>query len=105
MYDEHYDCIICPEYQVLKYSTTNRDGYKEYKSNPMICRSCPTRELCTKSKVSENSRCQKTVTRHIWQEYIELAEDARYTPSTKNCTRNEKKKLREYLRMQKKSTQ
>ncbi|MGN1113130.1 MAG: hypothetical protein ACI4RP_08000 [Acutalibacteraceae bacterium] len=39
VYDEYYDCIICPEYQVLKYSTINRDGYRGYKSNPMICRS------------------------------------------------------------------
>ena len=37
VYDEFYDCIICPEYQVLNYRTTNRDGYREYKSNPEIC--------------------------------------------------------------------
>ena len=47
----------------LEYSTTNRDGYREYKSNPMICKNCPTMEKCTKSK-----SCQKTVTRHIWNE-------------------------------------
>ena len=88
VYDEHYDCIICPEYQVLKYSTTNRDGYKEYKSNPMICKNCLTRELCTKSKA-----CQKTVTRHIWQEYIELAEDARYTPKYKELYKERKEKI------------
>jgi len=75
VYDEYYDCIICPEYQVLNYSTTNRDGYREYKSDPKICANCPTRHLCTHSK-----DCVKTVTRHIWAEYVELAEDARYTP-------------------------
>ena len=37
VYDEFYDCIICPEYQALKYSTTNQDGYREYKSDPKIC--------------------------------------------------------------------
>ena len=36
VYDEFYDCVICPEYQPLKYSTTNRDGYREYKSDPKI---------------------------------------------------------------------
>lgn len=57
VYDEYYDCIICPEYQVLKYSTTNRDGYREYKSNPMICQNCPTREKMHKIKIlSENSK-------------------------------------------------
>ena len=75
VYDEYYDCIICPEYQVLNYSTTNRDGYREYKSDPKICANCPTRHLCTHSK-----DCVKTVTRHIWADYVELAEDARYTP-------------------------
>ena len=75
VYDEYYDCIICPEYQILNYSTTNRDGYREYKSDPKVCASCPSREKCTKSK-----SCVKTVTRHIWKDYEELAEDARYTP-------------------------
>lgn len=75
VYDEHFDCVICPEYQVLKYSTTNREGYREYKSNPQVCADCPTRHLCTKNK-----DCIKTVTRHIWKEYEEQADDARYTP-------------------------
>ena len=75
VYDEHFDCMICPEFHTLAYSTTNRDGYREYKSNPMICRNCPTRELCTHSK-----DCVKVVQRHIWKDYEELADDARYTP-------------------------
>ena len=75
VYDEYYDCIICPEYQVLNYSTTNRDGYREYKSDPKVCANCPTRHLCTHSK-----DCVKTITRHIWADYVELAEDARHTP-------------------------
>lgn len=33
VYDEYYDCIICPENKVLEYKTTNRDGYREYRSN------------------------------------------------------------------------
>ena len=75
VYDEFYDCVICPEYQPLKYSTTNRDGYREYKSDPNICAACPTRERCTHSR-----DCIKTVQRHIWKDYEELADDARYTP-------------------------
>ncbi|WP_455655123.1 IS1182 family transposase [Phascolarctobacterium sp.] len=74
VYDEYYDCVICPEYQILKYSTTNREGYREYKSDPKICSHCPTRNLCT-----NNARSEKTVTKHIWSEYIELAEDIRHT--------------------------
>lgn len=41
VYDEYYDCYLCPENQVLSYSTTNRDGYREYKSRGYICCNCP----------------------------------------------------------------
>ena len=50
VYDEYYDCVICPEYQILKYSTTNREGYRIYRSDPKICVNCPSRELCTHVK-------------------------------------------------------
>ena len=88
VYDEYYDCVICPEYQVLRYATTNRDGYREYKSDPKLCANCPTRELCTHSK-----DCVKTVQRHIWKEYEELADDARYTPEYKELYRKRKEKI------------
>jgi len=78
VYDEYCDCILCPANQVLKYSTTNRDGYREYKSNPAICRECPKRSQCTESKA-----CQKTVTRHVWEPYMELAEEYRHNPQYK----------------------
>lgn len=75
VYDEFYDCILCPANQVLQYSTTNREGYREYKSDPAVCRECPMRKQCTGSKA-----CQKVVTRHIWEPYMEQAEDYRHTP-------------------------
>jgi hypothetical protein len=78
VYDEHYDWVICPEYKTLSYATTNRDGYREYKSKPYICENCPTREKCTRSK-----NAQKLVTRHIWQDYIKRAEDVRHSPRGK----------------------
>jgi len=78
VYDEYYDCILCPANQVLKYATTNRDGYREYKSDPKICVICPYLSQCTCSK-----NHQKTVTRHIWEDYIEQAEDFRHTPEGK----------------------
>ena len=28
VYDEHYDCYICPNDKILSYSTTNREGYR-----------------------------------------------------------------------------
>lgn len=88
VYDEHYDCILCPEYQPLRYNTTNRDGYREYKSDPRLCASCPTRQLCTHSK-----DCVKTVQRHIWKDYEELADDARYTPEYEKLYRRRKETI------------
>ncbi len=76
VYDEYYDCILCPEYRVLHYATTNREGYQEYKSRPYLCVSCEKRQLCTQSQV-----CRKTVTRHIWADYIDKAEDIRHSPA------------------------
>jgi len=74
VYDEYYDCILCPNDQILKYSTTNREGYREYKSDPKICMGCPMRTRCTESK-----SCQKVVARHVWEEYMERAEDVRHS--------------------------
>ena len=79
VYDEYYDCIICPNNQVLRYSTTNRDGYREFKSNPAICKSCPKLVQCTHSK-----NHQKVLTRHIWEQHIESAEDFRHSPDGKS---------------------
>lgn len=73
-YDEYYDCYICPNNQVLKYSTTNRDGYREYKSCGGQCAGCPYLSQCTESK-----NHVKTVTRHIWEDYMEQCEDIRHT--------------------------
>ena len=78
VYDEYYNCVICPQNQVLRYATTNKEGYREYKSDPNICRNCPDLKKCTQSRNK-----QKIVTKHIWEKYIEKAEDFRHTPEGK----------------------
>jgi transposase len=78
VYDEYYDCYICPENHILNYNTTNRDGYKEYKSCGQCCASCPSLKKCTESKDHV-----KVVTRHVWEEYMEMSEDIRHTPGNK----------------------
>lgn len=78
VYDEYYDCYVCPNNEVLKYSTTNREGYKEYKSNQKICKKCQFLEKCTESKNKT-----KIVTRHVWENYLEKVEDIRHTIGTK----------------------
>ena len=78
VYDEYYDCVLCPQDKVLSYATTNREGYREYKSKGYICQGCLVRERCTQDR-----QHAKTVTRHIWQEYLERAEDILHTPHGK----------------------
>ena len=79
VYDEYYDCYICPNDQILKYSTTNKDGYREYKSDGKICETCPFLSKCTQSK-----NHIKVVQRHIWQPYLEYCEELRHTDGIKD---------------------
>lgn len=79
VYDEYYGCVICPANQVLRYINTNRDGYREFKSNPRICTACPSLHQCTQS-----SNHQKVVMKHIWEPYIEAVEDYRHSPAGKH---------------------
>jgi transposase len=75
VYDEYYDCVLCPQDKVLEYATTNREGYQEFRSDPRVCERCSELKRCT-----ANRKNQKTVTRHVWQDYIERAEDVRHSP-------------------------
>jgi len=78
VYDEYYDCYLCPAGEVLEYSTTNKEGYREYKSPKHICATCPFLAQCTESKDH-----QKVVTRHIWQEYVEEVDHLRHKQEVK----------------------
>ena len=61
-YDEKLDVYICPNGQLLHYRTTNREGYRQYHSDPEQCRNCPLRQKCTQS-----ANATKVVTRHVWE--------------------------------------
>ena len=78
-YDEYYDCYICPNNKTLEYRTTNRDGYREYKSCGPTCATCPYLAQCTESKDHV-----KTITRHVWEPYMEMCEDIRQTLGMKD---------------------
>ncbi len=85
VYDELFDCYICPNNKTLKYSTTNRDGYREYKSCPQDCVNCPYLSQCTESK-----NYVKVVTQHIWDNYIEQCKDIRYIIGNKELYQKRK---------------
>ncbi len=87
-YDEYYDCYVCPGNQVLNYNTTNRDGYREYKSCGLFCSTCPRLHQCTESKDHI-----KLITRHVWEDYMEKAEDIRYTIGNKQIYQQRKETI------------
>ena len=88
VYDEYYDYVICPNDQHLEYSTTNKDGYREYKSNGHICKGCPYLSQCTNSQ-----NHVKVFTRHIWEDYMETCEDIRHTLGMKELYKKRKETI------------
>ncbi|WP_050183491.1 IS1182 family transposase [Domibacillus robiginosus] len=77
-YDEHYDCYICPEEQILFYRTTTREGYRQYSSDPKQCQGCPLLFMCTQSQ-----NHTKLIHRHVWEDYLEEADHLRHTAQNK----------------------
>ena len=88
VYDEHYDCYICPKNQILEYRTTTREGYRQYASNPEICKTCPFLEKCT-----QNKDHIKFIHRHIWEHYVEEADHLRHTEINKNIYEKRKETI------------
>ena len=88
VYDEYYDCYICPNNKTLAYRTTNRNGYREYRSCGQVCSSCPYLAQCTDSKDHI-----KIVTRHIWEPYLEQCEDIRHGIGMKELYKQRKETI------------
>ncbi|MDK7665302.1 MULTISPECIES: IS1182 family transposase [Cytobacillus] len=78
VYDEHFDCYICPAGEILKYTTTTKEGYRQYKSDPRICAGCPFLSQCTQSQAH-----QKLIQRHVWEEHVEEADHLRHHQDVK----------------------
>ena len=76
------------EYAMNTYSTTNRDGYREYKSDANKCKDCPYRNRCTESK-----NHVKVVIRHIWENYMEQVEDIRHTTGSREIYKKRKETI------------
>ena len=88
VYDEYNDCYICPNNQILSYSTTNRNGYREYKSFGHTCERCDYLSRCTASKEHI-----KLVTRHVWDDYMETCEEIRLTCGMKELYSHRKETI------------
>ena len=88
VYDEYYDVYLCPGGKELRYHTTNREGYREYKSCGYVCAGCPYLTRCTESQDHV-----KVVTRHIWEPYMDMVEDIRHTLGMKDLYRQRKQTI------------
>jgi transposase len=74
VYDREADIYHCPQGRELAYATTDRSGYRHYRSDPAICATCPLKASCT-----TNAKAQRTITRHIWQDARERTDAHRLT--------------------------
>lgn len=77
-YDAAADHYLCPGEQRISYNTTNREGYREYKSDPTVCKDCPLLMRCTRS-----ANHVKVITRHVWQDARERVDAHRKTAAGK----------------------
>lgn len=78
VYDSGQDVYRCPGGQLLSYRTTNREGYREYRSDPNFCRTCQLLGQCT-----SNAQAVKSVFRHVWEDYKERVDSHRLTQKGK----------------------
>jgi hypothetical protein len=84
-YDAERDGYVCPNGQLLVYRTTNREGYRQYHSDPGQCRQCPLRQQCTRSR-----NATKVVTRHVWQRCKDGVDAHRLEPRGKRIYQRRK---------------
>ena len=73
-YNPKKDCYVCPQGHILTYSTTSREGYRQYSSSPAVCVQCPRRPECTASR-----NMKKIITRHVWQDEKDRVDEHRKT--------------------------
>jgi hypothetical protein len=79
------DSYRCPQGQVLAYATTDRNGYRHYKSDPAICRDCLLLASCT-----TNAKAKRTIIRHVWADAKERTDANRLTAWGKAIYRRRK---------------
>ena len=84
-YLPEWDVYICPEHKYLEYVTTNRAGYREYKCKCDRCAECQRREECLSAK-----QHRKSLFRHVWEGFKELAYTFTHTEKGKQIYQRRK---------------
>ena len=78
LWEPENDRYRCPAGQLLRYATTDRTGYRQYKSDPAQCRDCDLLSSCTTAR-----NPQRVITRHVWQDARDRSDALRLTPQGK----------------------
>ncbi|ALZ64605.1 hypothetical protein FORC13_p120 (plasmid) [Bacillus cereus] len=73
-YEKETNVFVCPMGCILEYATTDREGYRQYKSNPEDCIACRLR----KDYFFEKQK-QKVITHHMWEKYKDIARKNKLT--------------------------
>lgn len=97
-YNEALDCMVCPAGELLRHTTTDRNGKRIYRSTPSVCLNCPCREKC-----GANGKGKKLIQRHIWQEDLDVVEGIRKTDLGKSIYEKRKKMIEGLCRCQRKA--
>ncbi len=87
-YNAEEDHYTCPNGQELPYRTTDRQGYRQYASDPKLCQDCPWLQSCTRS-----ANRRKVVTRHVWEDSKEKMRENRLSRSGKQLYRKRKETI------------
>ncbi|RAM11261.1 IS5/IS1182 family transposase, partial [Listeria ivanovii] len=88
LYNHYLDSYLCPNEALLSYVRTTRDGYLLYKSNSLHCSCCSLLKNCTQNKQKE-----KILLRHLWEPYLEVSEELRYTEQHKKWYKRKKETI------------
>lgn len=75
-YVDSLDAYACPMGCKLPYTTTDRKGYRHYKSRPQDCLNCPLREGCLSAASN-----RRTISRHVWEAEKEKVRQNKRTQS------------------------
>lgn len=73
-YDPKEDNYTCPHGGILRHTSTDRNGKRTYRTDVKHCKGCVFHDRC-----GANEKGQKSLTSHIWQEYLDLVEEVRRT--------------------------
>lgn len=68
VYVTMHDYYVCPNMKPLYYKNIRKTGEKEYRPERGVCSNCPLKSQCLSPSVKV-----RIITRHLWQDYLDVA--------------------------------